>query len=296
MISPITYFAFLLISLSKSAVLAKITKIPDVTQYFSEIDNDFTKVTWAHAVNSERALNKTLNDDTIMMIEADVRMGLIKGLTKKVPVMKHNEETQANITLERFLQLITKADKKKGLKLDFKETDAFMNSLTILSEKKPLFPLWINADIIKGPGGTQPNVTLIKEHMTKLPLGVVFSLGWTTGKAMYKVPYDKEAMDNMLQELTSLGIGAYNITFPVRAVSAAESNITYVLENNDSRTLTIWSAPDDTEFVNVKKLNKLISENRHRIFVDVPNSLKRKLNSLKPAENDSNKTDGALLA
>ena len=43
---------------------------------------------------------------------------------------------------------------KKGIKLDFKQTDILEESLQILTAKLDLinFPLWINADIIDGPG------------------------------------------------------------------------------------------------------------------------------------------------
>ena len=43
---------------------------------------------------------------------------------------------------------------KKGIKLDFKRTDILEDSLQILTAKLDLinFPLWINADIIDGPG------------------------------------------------------------------------------------------------------------------------------------------------
>ena len=43
---------------------------------------------------------------------------------------------------------------KKGIKLDFKRTDILEESLQILTAKLDLinFPLWINADIIDGPG------------------------------------------------------------------------------------------------------------------------------------------------
>ena len=43
---------------------------------------------------------------------------------------------------------------KKGIKLDFKRTDILPKSLKIVQSllDRVNFPLWINADIIQGPG------------------------------------------------------------------------------------------------------------------------------------------------
>lgn len=68
------------------------------------------------------------------------------------------------------------------------------------------------------------------------------------------------------------------ITFPVRALFAAESGdqMSKLLDDRKNSTLTLWSGPNDN--VNVDKLRKMIANvGVHRMFVDVPEELKSKL-------------------
>ena len=53
-----------------------------------------------------------------------------------------------------FHQAVEVSRKKKGIKLDFKQTNILEKSLKSLNAKLNLinFPVWINADIIEGPG------------------------------------------------------------------------------------------------------------------------------------------------
>ena len=52
-----------------------------------------------------------------------------------------------------FQTLEANSKLKKGVKLDFKRTDILQDSLQIVQSFLPQidFPVWINADIIKGP-------------------------------------------------------------------------------------------------------------------------------------------------
>lgn len=73
-----------------------------------------------------------------MMIEADVQLGtLINNNTIIIPVMAHPPNNVSDISLQMFLSQIDAHNKqnstKKGIKLDFKELDAFIKSTSIIN-------------------------------------------------------------------------------------------------------------------------------------------------------------------
>ena len=55
-------------------VVSSVSAMVHVTDYWPEVAEDLTKVSWSHATNSRAKLNKALADST-MMIEADVSLG-----------------------------------------------------------------------------------------------------------------------------------------------------------------------------------------------------------------------------
>lgn len=95
------------------------------------------------------------------MIEADIVFGYLIGDTseKLQPIMAHPPSQSSDITLESFLNQVLNfnraksKDKQKGVKLDFKSTDVYQNSLPLLTELWPKmdYAVWINADIYPGP-------------------------------------------------------------------------------------------------------------------------------------------------
>lgn len=135
------------------------TLIPDVIEYWPEVKDDLTLVTWSHATNSKQKLEDALRNNSIMMMEADVVMGRIYGENDTVPiqpVMAHTPDVYSDITLKQFLQTILKtlaedAGIKKGIKLDFKSLDAAEGGLAAVFAIKNqiICPLWVNADIAK---------------------------------------------------------------------------------------------------------------------------------------------------
>ena len=123
------------------------------------------------------------------MMEADVNLGYFTGdsIWDLIPIMAYPSELHSDLSMDLFLDkvievgffvvaLLSSVEKilqisvliliyfhqalksnstlKKGIKLDFKRTDILEESLQILTAKLDLinFPLWINADIIDGPG------------------------------------------------------------------------------------------------------------------------------------------------
>ena len=91
-----------------------------------------------------------------MMIEADVSAG-----EAGQPIMAHPPDTQSDLSLDLFLETVltaTEGGARKGIKLDFKSLDILQPSLEALKrlEARLEFPVWLNADILRGPGGGEP--------------------------------------------------------------------------------------------------------------------------------------------
>jgi len=191
-----------------------------VSDFFPELNGDLTKVIWAHGVNSQQKLLEAvegkhyviiiyqstfllLNANTkrkrrliyklgsAMMLEADILMGTTASSSKEVPIMAHPPDTTSDLTFGGFLDTILHVNahmnKKKGIKLDFKDIAAVEPVLMMLEREfvaeRLRFPIWLNADVLKGPinstmepiNGTS-FISLAKRYLSTATL----SLGWTT--------------------------------------------------------------------------------------------------------------------
>ncbi|KAH0999506.1 hypothetical protein HUJ04_005280 [Dendroctonus ponderosae] len=105
--------------------------------FFPDIKQNLTKITWAHAVNNQTYLDATLKND-INMIEADIVLGtLINGKTDPIPIMGHPPQNTSDLSLEGFLAQVQSFDStsnssKKGIKLDFKTIEVLEASKNIV--------------------------------------------------------------------------------------------------------------------------------------------------------------------
>lgn len=115
---------------------------------------------------------------------------------------------------------------------------------------------------------------------------VTLSIGWTTLTVKdTKGNYSQSHVDAMIKVIDeNVKDGKYPITFPVRAVFAAESKDTlhklydHVSKTNKNVTFTVWSHIDDKDQVDQSKLQDFISSfGVDKVYVDVPNELKEKL-------------------
>ena len=61
------------------------------------------------------------------MIEADVLMG-----SSRRPIMAHPPERTSDIDLDEWMREFVNANKKKGMKLDFKDNDVIRPAINIL--------------------------------------------------------------------------------------------------------------------------------------------------------------------
>ncbi|XP_055307759.1 protein FAM151B-like [Sitodiplosis mosellana] len=274
----------------------------------SGICHNLSKVTWAHAVNSWKLLNQTLSSSDIQMIEADVIIGKHKN-GYKIPIMGHPPFSSRDLSLEQFLTAVIEHNgngdnNKKGIKLDYKTIEAVQQSVFMLKRKDlKANTLWINADIILGPGkGIKPkpvDANLFFDVIKSIEelKSVTFSIGWTTsvniipGLPLWtmKTRYSQNHVDAMIKAIEENHIDGsnYPISFPIRAAIAAESReVLQYLFNEVSKqsnvTFTIWSATNDE--VNISKLQDLIlSIGTDKVYVDVPKKLKDQLNLNNPS-------------
>ena len=190
-------------------------------------------VRWAHGVNSSEALDVALADESCHMIEADL---VIRGastrsskaaarwkaagsstgaLTARDVIMCHPPAVDGDLTFDQFFKrvfLAVKAGRRVGLKLDFKDADAVLPCVRLLRDSNVgihdasyvgahastrTMPLWLNADVIRGPGGRPPIpgeqfVARCLEHCPSATL----SLGWTTSGTP-RLGYSRRMVDEM---------------------------------------------------------------------------------------------------
>ncbi|XP_033082154.1 protein FAM151A isoform X2 [Trachypithecus francoisi] len=213
---------------------------------------DALEVTWYHAANSKEAMTAALNSN-ITVLEADVNVeGLGTANETGVPIMAHPPAIYSDNTLEQWLDAVL-GSSQKGIKLDFKNIKAVGPSLDLLrrltEEGKVRRPVWINADILKGPNmliSIEVNATqflaLVQEKYPKATL----SPGWTTFyiSTSPNRTYTR-AMVEKMHEL--VGVVPQRVTFPVRSsmVRAAWPHFSWLLSQSERYSLTLWQAALD---------------------------------------------------
>uniref|UniRef100_A0A3Q3MFF3 Family with sequence similarity 151 member B n=1 Tax=Mastacembelus armatus TaxID=205130 RepID=A0A3Q3MFF3_9TELE len=192
---------------------------------------DAAEVRWSHAVNSRSRLTEALAGPT-HMIEADI----ISGHDSKEPIMAHPPDTDSDITLKEWLEGVK--EHNKGIKLDFKSMEAVSPSVILLNEvlTDSRHPVWLNADILSGPGGQvrplEPQAFL--SAVQALRIHTVLSLGWTTGwtAGTDNPGYSWDMVHKMEEICETL---KHPVTFPVRAALMAQSfsQLMWLLQQSD---------------------------------------------------------------
>ncbi|XP_067010071.2 protein FAM151B [Anabrus simplex] len=248
----------------------------DVTDFFPDVKGDLTKVTWAHAVNSQKLLNDAL-DRGVMMLEADVSLGKLKD-AGEVPIMAHPPDNTSDLSLEQLLDRLIK-ENKAGLKLDFKSKEVFNKSVSLLADRneKIKFPLWLNADILAGPVNsttTPVDANLFLQQARDRFPNRTLSVGWTTrfGGNVTEGSYQQEHIKAMRDLLEQNNI-SQPVTFPVRAALAVRSQevLLGLMTAKSNATLTLWGP--DTDPLDHNALDKFVSTvGKQRVYLDLPNS------------------------
>jgi len=270
-------------------------------EYFPDLDDDLTKVTWGHRLNSRAELTQALKKPP-MMIEADILMGKKEGSEEKVPIpiMAHPPNSTSDLNFNEFLDEIIKAvrkdEKKVGVKLDFKDIESVLPVLKRLKEKKKKinFPVWINADIFANGPVNATKKPLDQTAFLDLAKNFteyysVLSVGWTTRfnkddsnvegekkssvKPILKGKYTTAMFHNAMKTISATGIlKAVEVTFPLRAAIAVQSVdeiLKLVGEGGPHVSITLWSPVG--EKVDLAELNHLLTQvGKHKIYTDLP--------------------------
>ncbi|CAC5383748.1 unnamed protein product [Mytilus coruscus] len=243
--------------------------------YFNIAPRDASGILWSHNTDTWHLLNTATQGD-VMMIEGDIMLLRQNTINKRdIPIMAHDIGDNNNITFDQWIDEIIKVD--KGMKLDLKTIDAVKPALQILSRKSSKIkgPVWANADILKGPDGTDPRIpaNAFLEAIQEFP-NVVLSLGWTTKSKgnNYNLNYTMEMVQDMYNIVKDL---QQPVTFPVRAEQLIDSldSFEWLLGKSRGYTLTVWTAKND----NVTKPDMDFARRKlevSRVYFDLPRELR----------------------
>ena len=189
-------------------------------------------IKWAHAANNLEKLEQYCKSPKVMMIEGDISP---RG---ENIVMVHDPNQKADITFDIWIEKISTS--KKGAKLDFKDPLAVLYCLRKLQNLDLKNPIFLNADILQGPGGQIPkfeSIEFIELCKKYYPKGAL-SIGWTTEYLPNK-KYTKDMIYKMLEIVKDFDCP---ITFPIRAcyIRSSHSDLQMLLQKLNY-TLTIWN-------------------------------------------------------
>ncbi|XP_076005432.1 protein FAM151B isoform X2 [Genypterus blacodes] len=244
-------------------------------QFFLLERRDAALIRWAHAVNSRRKLVDALTGPT-HMLEADI---ILRGHDPTEPIMAHPPATDSDITLQQWLEGVR--GHSKGIKLDFKSLDAVAPSLVLLKAvlDECSCPVWINADVLPGPGGKNAplDTQAFLAALQNASRHAVLSLGWTTWwtAGADNPGYSWDMVHEMEQICRNL---SQSVTFPVRAALLPQSlpQLKWLLQQSDRYTLTVWTGQNDT--FRVEDLLQCRKEfDISRIYYDLPESQREQI-------------------
>jgi len=240
------------------------------------------ELVWSHATNSHALLNEALDGGKVHMMEADILMGRHESrdaLNVPVPIMAHPPAISSDLSFVEFTRAVrehhAKGGRRVGVKLDFKDPLAVAPVLQNLTSEGLGVdsPVWVNADIWRGPGGMQPKFNAMEflEACRKYCPHASLSVGWTTGPGgLHGVPgaligtagYRPKHIDLALRDLRAAGIlpeegdssvvSSTNgknetplITFPVSVIytrlsARRKDTFDRLLAASEGCTLTLW--------------------------------------------------------
>ncbi|KAK2895763.1 protein FAM151A [Channa argus] len=276
----ITVTAVVLTQKSKSSVhpLPSFSTGGDMLDFLVQLGDiskpDGLLATWFHRANSKEAMNKALTGEA-MILEADVTLeGYGTPSEKPIPIMAHPPEIYSDNTLDQWLDAVLAS--RKGMKLDFKTLESVGLSLDLLSQKNSSRginrPVWINADILRGPN--VPNFVPVVNGTRFLQLiqekfpDVTLSPGW---KVAYSPPlfintYSRSMVERMYEMIKDV---PQMVTFPVHAMLVRSSwqHMSWLLGQSPRFSLTLWQG---SIHPNISDL-LFVRDNTHpaRVYYDI---------------------------
>ena len=280
---------------------------------------------FVHAVNTIAKLtslfhesSSSFHNNDFIMIEFDLRSRVSNKGTLEVVIAHDLDDVVNAVTLEEWINnLITLSGDKWadfhlyfGLKFDFKCIQIVELTLKYLSVILPTQTftsdkIWLNADILVGPGiidGTHSTPLLASAF---IPLCLhycptcVLSLGWTTGPLLHTpssstshsstppslYTYTSEMIDAMLSLCHTYNL--IHVTFPVRHcyVSSSWEQLHRLLLQSGGYSLTIWANRNDAPapfsdpatqsivYGSSTYIDAALSEYKDRIYYDIDDAI-----------------------
>jgi len=244
---------------------------------------------WAHSVCSKDDLKIALLDNEVTAIEADIVLGLIEDeKTKDVssiiePIMAHPPVSVSDLSFTGFINRCMKYSKdctrqqQKHLKLDFKDVESIDPALDILKKsitesltfEKSIF---LNADILKGPGGRRIRqlpieadkfmekclkfISLICEEDRER---IVMSLGWRVDcRSFYGYTNnDVKEMKDIIEKYDLMErTGGVILALNARVLAKDPSPFESILKEFPKMQILIWTGTGEPQ-ISRSKISKI---------------------------------------
>lgn len=191
-------------------------------------------VTWAHGVNDKKRFEEFINNNNIMMLEGDISFSKSGSI-----LMAHPPLRESDLTFNEWIKTISKTH--KGAKLDFKDPNVVVPVLKEIQKLEWYVPIFLNADVLKGPGGDEPKfnpLEFINECEEFYPQADFLSLGWTVGYD----PAGKYTLESVEEMIDLSNRSSIPVTLSVLAYYMPNSwdILKEIFEKSDA-TITIWS-------------------------------------------------------
>ncbi|KAJ8406301.1 hypothetical protein AAFF_G00305320 [Aldrovandia affinis] len=234
-------------------------------------ERDGLQVSWHHSANNKSEMGSALKS-TAMVLEADVNVQGYNTVNEtNIPIMAHPPDVYSDNTLEEWMDSVLKS--KKGIKLDFKSTEAVLPSLEILRSRNQTGinrPVWLNADILHGPN--VPNIWPVVNSTEFLGLiqnqfpQATISPGW---KVLY-IPMTPTYTLAMVEEMYTLIQNVpQRVTFPVLAIMAKQAwpHFSWLLSQSTRFSLTLWQGKENPSVNDLLFIRD--NSNPQRIYYDI---------------------------
>jgi len=131
------------------------------------------------------------------------------------------------------------------------------------------FPVWLNADILRGPLGFDPIFDakdFVKKSLMIFPNPVI-SVGWTLGTV--QLPYSIEMIEEAIALVKQFDKSVM-FTFAVQVGMSRKSikTLSYLLNSLPDSTLTIWGGIREDPRFTIDYFQKRFGNLRNRVFFD----------------------------
>ena len=189
-----------------------------------------------HAVNSHARLAEFLSSGA-NVTEGDVLMGnLCHSEGPALPIMAHPPKRLSDLSFEAWVEAGTRHG--HGLKVDLKEREVVATVLRILQRwRLPGERLLLNADILHGPGGEEPRLSIdeLLACRAAYPRAII-SIGCTTGPSATR--YTNNQMDRLLWAAEQVD---GPVTIPLRMELALADPVVAYRVQQAGCSVSIWN-------------------------------------------------------